>query len=229
MSHQYVAFEISVNRKYNPPPLINIWLRYFLGLTVGVSVGLSPYLGLLNVPLFRPLLDLIPLTLQNTLIPLSSALMGLIAVAVQWQFGEKLGRKRLNALFVRSFIFCIVTFFALTIVHTFFVVNIPIKAGTQSVSVLVGYSRPLAEPCMAGISDEACIELLSFDPAEISSFWGDRQIRIAKLLLFGSYLSFTSAFAILIGLIVVKNKQSNRSARKLSHSSRPSSSGEANR
>lgn len=204
-------------KSYSPPKTTNKWIRYFLGLTVGVAVGMSPYLGVLNIPFFRPLLDLIPVTLQNILIPLSSASMGIIAAVVQWYTGSTFTRKRLNSLFVKCLTVCFLSFFALMIIHTIFVVSIPIKAGKETVSFLVGYSRPVEEPCPSSVSDGACIELLSFNPSEISSFWGDKQIRVARLLLFGSYLFFTCSFGSIIGLIVFREsylKNSNRKERK---------------
>jgi len=187
--------------------VISFWMRYFLGLTVGMAIGLSPYIGILNVPVFRPLLELIPLTLQNTLIPLSSALMGVVATVIQWHAEEHYSKKYFNRLFLRSVLICFFALFALIIVHTLCVVTIPIKSGRESVSFLVGFSRPTVEPCTLDVSDEACIERLSFDPAEISSFWQDRQLRITRLFLFSAYLFFTGSFAIIVGLIAVRQNQ----------------------
>ncbi|HEY8998404.1 MAG TPA: hypothetical protein VIM60_10915, partial [Edaphobacter sp.] len=67
------------------PRLASDWLRYLLGFSISVGVGLAPYLGLVGVPLFTPLLSLIPHSLQHIAIPISIASMGVIAVLVQWQ------------------------------------------------------------------------------------------------------------------------------------------------
>src|SRR5215475_12041913 len=67
------------------PRLASDWVRYLLGFTVSIGVGLAPYLGLVGVPLFTPLLSLIPHSLQSIAIPISIASMGIIAVVVQWR------------------------------------------------------------------------------------------------------------------------------------------------
>ena len=85
-----------------PTPVGRRWVNYLIGFSVGVGSGLSVYLGKVHVPLFSPLLDLIPFTLQNTLIPLSSALMGIVAVAVQFYSYTRWGARRLGGLFART-------------------------------------------------------------------------------------------------------------------------------
>src|SRR5437016_3481091 len=82
-----------------PPPLARRWIRYLLGFGVSVAIGLAPYLGKVHVPLFSPLLDLIPESLQTTILPLSSALMGIVAVGVQWYGGERLTEQWLRRAF----------------------------------------------------------------------------------------------------------------------------------
>src|ERR1051325_2256248 len=79
--------------KESLPPLTSTLVRYVLGFGVSVGVGLAPYLGRLNVPLFTPLLSMMPVSLQDTAIPLSAALMGVVAVAIQWHGRERLNRK----------------------------------------------------------------------------------------------------------------------------------------
>jgi len=87
------------NRLPSPPRRTRGWKRYLLSFGVSVGVGLAPYLGNVRVPLFSPLLDLIPATLQNTILPLSTALMGVVALSVQWYGGERVTRKRLRRAF----------------------------------------------------------------------------------------------------------------------------------
>src|SRR5215469_3210132 len=72
-------------QKAKLPRLASDWVRYLLGFSVSIAVGLAPYLGLVGVPLFTPLLSLIPQSLQSIAIPISIASMGIIAVLVQWR------------------------------------------------------------------------------------------------------------------------------------------------
>ena len=189
-----------------PTPVARKLVRYILGFGVGVGIGLAPYLGLLNVPLFKPLLALIPESIQNTVIPLSSALMGTAAVVTEFYGGEYISRARLRRLFKRTLLIAIVAFIILIVIHTFVVVTIPILGGKESVSFVVGFTRPNKPPCSAEISDAACLKLLTLDTSEIESFWGDKQIRFAKGLLIITYLLFTGAFGAIIGLIVIRDK-----------------------
>jgi hypothetical protein len=85
-------------------PLARKFVRYLVGFGVGVGVGLAPYLGIVKVPLFRSLLSLIPDSIQDTVIPLSAALMGTLAVAIQWYAGESVTRQALRKMFTRTLI-----------------------------------------------------------------------------------------------------------------------------
>ena len=181
------------------------FVRYILGFGVGVGVGLAPYLGLLNVPLFKPLLTLIPGSIRDVVLPLSAALMGTVAIVVQWYGGERLTRAGLRKAFARTLIALVLTFVALTVVHILVVVTLPIEEG-ESIAFVVGFTRPNRPPCTAEVSDAACIEAITSNPSAIESFWGDRQIRLAKLALIFSYLLFTSSFGALVGLIILKDR-----------------------
>ena len=181
------------------------FVRYLLGFGVGVAVGLAPYLGLLNIPLFKPLLTLIPESIREIVLPLSAALMGTVAIVVQWYGGEHLTRAWTKKMFARTLVVLALTFVALTVVHTLVVVTLPIE-DDRSISFVVGFTRPNRPPCTADVSDAACIKEITSDPSAIESFWGDRQIRIAKLALIFSYLLFTSSFGALVGLTLLRDQ-----------------------
>lgn len=189
----------------SPPSLAQKWVRYLLGFGVSVAVGLAPYLGRVRIPLFSSLLSLIPENIQDTLLPLSAALMGIVAVLVQWYGSDKLTKTWLKRRFSLIVILAIVSFLLLTLVHVLAVVKVPYDGGKKSVSFLVGFSRPNNPPCTAEISDADCIQRLTFNPVRIESFWGDRQIRLAKLSLILPYLTFTSLFGMLVGLLLLKD------------------------
>lgn len=180
-------------------------VRYIVGFGVGVGVGLAPYLGILNVPLFKPLLSLIPGSIRGIVIPLSAALMGVVAIVVQWYGSERLTQRWMRKVFVRILLALVVTFTALTVIHVMVVVTLPIEDG-ESLSFVVGFTRPNRPPCTEEVSDAACIELITSNPAAIESFWGDRRIRIAKIALMFSYLLFTSSFGAMVGLVVLQER-----------------------
>jgi hypothetical protein len=187
-------------------PLSRRLVRYVIGFGVGVGVGLAPYLGLLDVPLFRPLLSLIPASIQDTVIPLSAALMGVIAVVVQWYGGERLTRRRLRKVFTRTLATAVLAFVLLTVIHSLVVRTITMGKG-ESASFIVGFTRPPNKPpCTAEVSDAQCIKLVTFDLAEIESYWGDGRIRLARLSLIFAYLLFTGSFGALVGLIVLRER-----------------------
>jgi hypothetical protein len=186
-----------------PTPVGRRWVNYLVGFSVGVGSGLSVYLGKVHVPLFSPLLDLIPLTLQNTLIPLSSALMGIVAVAIQFYSYTRLGTRRLGGLFVRTIFAGITALLLFVVVHTYVVVTID-TTPTGRASFLVCFTRPEHAPCPAGVSDAECIMRLTFDPARIASFWGDRCLHTAQLALELTYLATTALFGALVGIVVLR-------------------------
>lgn len=190
-------------------PMGRKFVRYVVGFGVGIGIGLAPYLGLLEVPPFKALLTLIPSTIQDRVIPLSAALMGTLAVVIQWYGGESISRRWLRKMFARTLSIAVVTFILLTVVHELVVLDLSIGNG-KSVSLIVGFSRPKKPPCTEEVSDRECLKLVTLDPAEIEAFWGERQVRLARLSLIFSYLFFTGSFGMLIGLLILKEGLQNR-------------------
>lgn len=199
-----------LNAVQAPTTLSRKLVRFIIGFGVGVGLGLAPYLGQFDIPFFSPLLSLIPESVQNILLPLSAALMGTVAVVVQWYAGEKLSNTWLRKFFSRTLLLTAITFVALTLVHSYFVVTVPIQGGEESVSFLVGFSRPNKPPCNEEMSDSECIKHITLDSSKVDSYWGDRQVRFAKLLLIFSYLLFTGSFGTLIGLILLRDDTGTR-------------------
>lgn len=189
-----------------PPRLARRLVRYILGFGVSFAIGLAPYLGKLNVPGFTPLLSLMPSTIQGTAIPLSAALMGIVAVAIQWYGGERVTPAWLRKGFKRALIMALLSFLLLTVVHTLVVVRVEILGGRDSVSFVVGFVRPHKPPCTAEVSDSTCIKLITFDVSEIEAFWGDSQVRVAKIALILSYLLATSSFGLIVGLLLLRDE-----------------------
>ncbi len=190
-----------------PTRLAARFARYVAGFGIGVAIGLAPFLGRLDIPLAAPLLHLLPVSLQNMAIPLSGALMGLVAVAVQWYAREKVSKQKLRTMFRRTAAAGIVSFLLLLVLNTLVVVPVPYLGGEKSYSFLVGFVRPDREPCLAGISNAECINRLSFDAVAVRSFWGERNVQFAALSMTLSYLAFTSTFGVLIGLLLVRDER----------------------
>lgn len=187
-----------------PPPLARKLWRSILAFGVSFVVGLAPYLGRVRVPGFTPLLSLMPGSIQDTAIPISAAVMGSVAVAIQWTGFEKLSQVWLNKWFKRTLLLFLFGAIAITVLHILVVTRVQFLGGKDSESFIVGFVRPNKEPCPETISDAECIKYLTFDPSRIESHWGDRQVRLAKISLVLTYVALTSSFGVLVGLLLLK-------------------------
>lgn len=188
-----------------PPPLARKWVRYILGFGVSVGIGLAPYLGRFNIPGFTPLLSLIPRSIQDTAIPLSAALMGVIAVVVQWYGGERVTNSWLRKKFRWTLAFVLLSFLALTVIHALVVVKVDYDGGKNSERFLIGFNRPNKPPC-ENVAPGECIKRLTFDVSAHESHWGDRQMSAARLSLILSYLLFMSSFGLIVGLLLLRDR-----------------------
>ncbi len=192
------------------------WVRYLLGFGVGVGVGLAPYLGRVNVPGFSALLTMLPDSLRDTALPLSAAVMGLVAVCVQWYGEERLSRAWLRRAFAIAAAAFVAALVAFAVVQSYVVVPVHVGAENFTASFLVGFDTPDRPPCpRAGadaVGDAECIKRLTLDDARVAAFWGDRSVRVARLALLGSYLAATGAFAALVGLVLLREVATHRIA-----------------
>jgi hypothetical protein len=188
-----------------PPPVVGRWIRSMLAFGVSVAVGLAPLLGSKIVPHFFPLLDLLPEELRDSLIAVTSALMGLVAIGVQWFSGEELDRatrrKTLRRCVAASFLGVLV-FYNLTILTV-----TPVKYGDpknqSTATFLIGLIRPYKEPCTDRVmSDEACIDKVGLDQSLITGFWGNANVTFSKLALAATYLTFILGFASAVGIVM---------------------------
>jgi hypothetical protein len=197
------------------PPLTVYWVRLVLGFGVSVAVGLAPYLGKLHVPLFTPMLSLIPESIQPIAIPLSAASMGIVAVLVQWYGSRHMRRSWLHSMFMRSIVTCIFCLIAMATMEFIAVVRVYVPAVKSTVSFAVGLSNPNIPPC-TGLSRTDCIkQKLSLDEAKIETYFGERNASITKLLLVLVYVTFMSMFGVLVGLMMLMERLSPSADRKL--------------
>jgi hypothetical protein len=193
------------NEQYAPPtPISKRYLRWFLGFSVGVGVGLAPYLGIVKIPGFVPLLSLYPDSLRNVVIPLASILMGVIAVCIQWYAEEKVSRAKLKTWFFNSLKSFVIGFIFLIILQFSFIERIAVEAGKSWATFIVAGQRTQSCDCNNSLSDSQCIQRITFDEAEIAKCWGDRKIRFVKLSLTLVYLWTTCSFGALVGIVVLK-------------------------
>jgi hypothetical protein len=215
-----VTTDTRAGRPPGPPtPLARRFVRYVVGFGVGVVVGLAPFLGVLPIPLFRPLLDLFPQQLEGDLIPLSAFLMGLVVVAVQFYSGESLSRARLRRRFRLSLVAIVAGFFVFVVLHQLFVVSVDYDGGRAAFAK----SWQRTERCGCNedpekgwqyLQDKECIRHLSFDEAAIEECWGSGRLRVVEIALAVPYLLLTSGFGVLVGLLLLTEEARRRGRRR---------------
>ncbi len=180
-----------------------LWVQSLLGFGVAVGVGLAPLLGKTGLPGFSALLSVLPDILRTTAIPLSSFIMGIIAVGIQF-YGRhatpsvpSLRRKfRLTIILLCMFV---LVFY---IIHVLSVQMVPIDGG--NVPVVVGFSGHLETcACSKTASDLECIMGLSMHPAAIATCFGGRNIALANGALVLAYLVTMGLLGVLVGLLVL--------------------------
>ena len=194
-----------------PTPVSKAYLRLFLGFGVAFGLGLAPYLGLIDVPGFRALVSLYPGSIRDQIIPISAALMGVLAVVVDWTADARPSKRWVARRFRYAVAVCLMGLVALWVLQTYLVVRIPIDGGAETVSFVRGFSRPATCGCDPRLSDADCIvRKLTFDETAIRTCWGDSRIQAAELLLSAAYLAFTAAFGGMIGLLLIARRAKAR-------------------
>lgn len=201
-----------VNMKPPPPQLTQRWIRYLLGFGVSVAIGLAPYLGKVHLPLFSPLLSLIPKSLQDTVLPLSSAFMGIVAVAVQWYGGETVTDAWLRRAFTSALVLILALLLILAIVHKRVVAVVPFSGGSEFESFTIGFGRPNKPPCV-DLAPAACIsDHLTFNPIRIETYFGSNQVFYGEIVLELLYLLFTGCFGVLVAILLLRDEKEKHNA-----------------
>ena len=202
-----------IHRKATPSPtqdqtpgsktefLASHWVQLVLGFSVSAIVGLAPYLGKF-VPMFTPILSILPEAIQSVAIPLSAAGMGIVTVLVQWQIIHKLPPDQTRLWFRRTVLTCGISLTALTAVEMIAVVRVDVPAVNQTVSFAIGPVHPRTPPC-AHLSRAECIKQnLSLDEAQIDSYFGEGWADLTKFTLVLLYTVFTSSFGALMVMLM---------------------------
>jgi hypothetical protein len=200
----------SAMKTYHPvpvPPTTKRWLKVLLGLSISVPIALAPLLGKLPIPLFPALLVMIPESIRNSVIPISAATMGLVAVSVEFRSIEKKSVKQLLGKARRSLLFASLCLALFCIVHSMSVTRVDVLGGSESLYFVTGFKAPEAPPC-TGKSTADCIELLTTKQSAIASYFGDGQIRLASLMLEVFYVAFFAYFGNVVGILVTLQSKS---------------------
>lgn len=195
---------IPLGKRYLPwllsglPPTAFRYVRWMAAFGVAAAIGMAPLLGKLRVPFFEPLLQLLTEELQGISIPISSLLMGILAVAVQFYSDERIVRRSLKKRFGAVLIAVVISLLAFITLRTKCVVAVPVEDWTEL--VVIGWSREAG--CMCGPDDVKCIKDLAF---QIGSCWSEGAQENAKLALQIAYLCLMGGFGALVGLLVLQD------------------------
>src|SRR5829696_1112803 len=155
-----------------PTSLSQDFVRKVVGFSVGVGVGMAPFLGAINIPGFKALYSVLPFQIRFGLIALSAFVMGLIAIAVQFSAAEKLSRPAIRKRFRVGFVAMLIGFVAFVALRSEFTESV--ERGRSHVSVMIGPSRIETCGCPKTLEAPECIKELAFDSAAIASCWGSR-------------------------------------------------------
>lgn len=193
--------------KPEPPTAVGRRIvRYVLGFTVGVGVGLAPYLGTQEVPLFAPLISLYPDSVRDVLIVLSTAAMSIVVVGIQWGADQYQATNKVRGWFSKLFAAAIASFIVLIVVVTLTIVRVPVGSGNSVESFVTSFGSRLpqcASSCSQAESDAQCITNLTFNETRIAGCWGDTNVRVATLAILFSYLATTSFFGAIVGCLLI--------------------------
>ena len=202
--NQNEGTDVSDLESVQSTPLISRWMRCFLALIVGSAIGLAPYLGECEIPIFDSLLKLFPKSvIDDGLLILSAVFIGLVGVTVQFYDYKKIESKWLKNPLKWVLLFAGLSFIPLVVVHSLIVVEVPYLGGTKSETFLVGFNKPGKIPCAPDMSKTVCVKEITLDQAAINEYWGDAQMLAAKLALFFVYLVFTGSFGLVVGLLLL--------------------------
>ncbi len=196
-----------------PFALAGRYVRFVTGFSVGVGIGLAFYLGKIHVPGFAALLEVIPFQLRDALIPLSTFLVGLIAVFVQFYAGEAMKAGRIRSLFAAGMATVVTGFILFTLLGALFVTRQ--RFGAQTVGVVTAATRLPGCECgpESKVNDKACIQQLSLAEDALASCWGGRSLQLRELSLSLTYLLLIGGFAWLVGLLLLRDEARRRRPR----------------
>jgi len=184
-----------------PTDLSRRFVSAILGFGVAVALFTGLFLGAKRIPGFAPLIAIFPQEHQSILLPVSSILIGLVALSVQFYAEEKIARKSIRKGFKVILQVVVAAIIALLALYLSYVKRVPNSLTGLDEIVVVGWSRLSTCQCPSTVEDEDCIAGLTFD---LGSCWSRTSITGVKLSLFLSYLTAVEGFAVLAGLLVLQ-------------------------
>lgn len=201
-----------------PTPLARQFVRMVVGFSAGIAVGVAPFLGTVDVPLFEQLVDLFPDEGRNRLFGLGAFLMGVVAVAIQFYAAERVSRQRLRRLFAGTLVVILLALALLAVLVEKFVVQVDTNEGVATF-LLAGERLAYPEcPCPDKgdnrLGDRFCLQMLGADPVEIERCWSPQRAENPALALTGSYLLLTGGFGALIGLLLLQRAAGQQEAKR---------------
>ena len=205
---------------YLQDPAARGFVRTALTFGLGIGLGLAPFLGEIQIPGFRPLLQVLPTNLIDFLLAVAPLLMGLVAAAVRFYFRDRLSLKKLERLLWISLSGAALGLLALVYIHNFYVCPVTMGPGEGKRLVIISLDRLPDCTCGASgrVSDEDCIKGLAFD---LDRCW-DKRVRKNVAFVFELvYLVVNFSFGVVVGVLVLRREKETvkRTRRKTSRAS----------
>ena len=188
-------------------PLSSQLVRYVRWFSVGVVLGMAPFLGVLPIPGFKALLDMYPLFMQSWLIPLASILMGMVAILVEF-LGARLPRSPvLRRGFTWTLAVWSAAFLTLLFLYPLWVTRVEVDGGKRSVALVTGNTIVPPQPagseceCTPGQPAKKCISVLLEE--SIEECFGSQRVTFATQILALLYLVLTGSFVLVVGFLIL--------------------------
>lgn len=192
-----------MNQIPKTPFLARRWTRMMLAFGISISLGMAPLLGYVQIPGFVSLLALFPIypfDFTKQLVAVTSLLMGLIALLVQYFQHERASRAKRNRWFLKistALVTCLLLIFA---IYLFNVEQV------GSFNILIGWSEPQCIQC-SGITRSECIERITATTADVDRCFGSSRVRGAAFVLAFLYMATLSLLGTLVGLLVLRERK----------------------
>jgi hypothetical protein len=176
--------------------------RLLLGVGVSIPISLAPLLGKLSVPLFPALLDIIPVSIQGVVIPLSAAAMSIVALVAEAGTNRNAPLQKRKRLFIRAVVICSALLAGFTIAYSLLVTRVNILDGARTVSFVTGLSPSRHAPCENWEPADCIARGLTFRDTAIDSYFGDQNIKVSSLIIELLYVGFFAALGFVVACLM---------------------------
>jgi len=183
-----------------PRGIVSRFAHLILGCGVAVALYLAPFLGAQQIPAFQPLVSIFSEDDRGLLIPTSSILVGLIALAIQFYAGETISRRKIRRIFGFLIVSLCLGLLILPLVHVRQVKKFKNPQLGTVEGVVIGWRR-LSDCSCTSRSNQDCLGEILLD---VEQCWDADSIFSVKATLFLLYLLGVQGFAGLAGLIALQ-------------------------